>query len=155
MTDPIPSGIPQPTGENAPEGFTRNFVYIFKGYFCRFVCEKEWDDFYEHDVLMNEELTNNARGIFNKESEGEFHKSLYDNDTDYAQLVRYVLNSLVNLQLFRHNQEDAGSTYWRTNKLKDLCPQILTVQIPSIDHLVEEYDNLHRDQEREEQWDHE
>jgi hypothetical protein len=144
MTDGIPAGSPQPTGEDAPEGFTRNYVYVFKGYFCRFVCEKEWDDFYQHNVLMNEELRKNARAIFNEESEEEFHNALYNSDSDYARLVRYVLDSLVKLQLFRRNQEGGSSVYWRTTKLKELCPETLKVQIPSIDRLVEEYDKRHQ-----------
>ena len=61
MNDQIPPGIPQPIGVDAPEGFTKNYITIFKGYFCKSVCQKEWDNFYEEDVLMNEELRNNAR----------------------------------------------------------------------------------------------
>src|SRR2546430_15728109 len=29
---------------------------VFKSYFCKYVCQKEWDNFYEEDILMNEEL---------------------------------------------------------------------------------------------------
>ena len=69
MSNPeIPAGAPKPTGEDAPEGFTKNYVTIFKGYFCKFACEKEWDDFYEVDVLLNQELRNNARAIFNEKT---------------------------------------------------------------------------------------
>ena len=96
MNDQVPPGIPQPTGEDAPEGFTKNYITIFKGYFCKSVCQKEWDNFYEEDVLMNEELRNNARAVINEQSEGEFHNALYDSNAGYALLVRYVLDSLVN-----------------------------------------------------------
>ena len=82
-----------PTG---PEGFTKNYVAVFKGYFCKYVCQKEWDNFYEEDILMNEELRNNARSVINEQSEGEFHNALYDSNAGYALLVRYVLDSLVN-----------------------------------------------------------
>jgi hypothetical protein len=56
--------ITPPTG---PEGFTKNYVAVFKGYFCKYVCEKEWDNFYEEDILMNEELRNNASTIQGRE----------------------------------------------------------------------------------------
>jgi hypothetical protein len=59
----IPSGIPKPVGEDAPEGFTKNEVTIFKGYFCRYICQKDWDNFYEEQVFMNEELKQCESGI--------------------------------------------------------------------------------------------
>jgi hypothetical protein len=57
--------IPPPTG---PEAFTKNYVALFKGYFCKYVCQKEWDNFYEEDILMNEELRNNARAVIESKS---------------------------------------------------------------------------------------
>jgi hypothetical protein len=51
-----------------PEGFTKNYVAVFKGYFCKYVCQKEWDNFYE-DILLNEELRNNARSAINELNE--------------------------------------------------------------------------------------
>lgn len=77
-TEHIPSGIPKPTGEEAPEGFTKNEVTIFKGYFCKYMCEKAWDNFHEEQVFMNEELRKNAKAVFNEQSEAEFHRALYD-----------------------------------------------------------------------------
>jgi hypothetical protein len=58
---------------------------------------------------------------------------------------------LVKLHLFRRTQEEGGSVYWRTTKLKELCPEILRVQIPSIDRLVEEYDKGHQQQQVQEE----
>jgi len=89
--------IPPPTG---PEGFTKNYVAVFKGYFCKYVCQKELDNFYEEDILMNEELRNNARSAINERMEREFQSALYDSNSGYALLVRYVLDSLVNQALF-------------------------------------------------------
>lgn len=95
MNDGIPAGIPKPTEEDAPEGFTKNCVTVFKGYFCKYVCQKSWDNFYEEEVLLNEELRTNARAIFNERTEEEFHNARYDNNADYARLAKYVLDCLV------------------------------------------------------------
>ena len=88
MNDGIPAGIAKPTGEDAPEGFTKNYVTVFKGYFC----QRSWDNFYEEEVLLNEELRTNARAIFNERTEEEFHNERYDNNADYARLAKYVLD---------------------------------------------------------------
>jgi hypothetical protein len=140
----IQLGIPKPTGEDAPAGFTKNEVTIFKGYFCKYICQKEWDNFHEEEVFMNEELRNNARAVFNEKS---FHKALYDNDADYARLARYVLNCLVSRGLLSE-EKHAGkdSTYWRTDKLNDLCPEILKYTLPVIDGMIDEYDRQHHQQ---------
>ena len=81
-------------------------MYVFKGYFCKYVCQKEWDNFYEEDILMNEELRDNARAVINKQSEGGFQGALYDSNAGYALLVRYVLDSLVNQALFKEEREE-------------------------------------------------
>jgi hypothetical protein len=93
--------ITQLTG---PEGFTKNYVAVFKSYFCKYVCQKEWDNFYEEDILMNEELRDNARAVINEQSEGEFQGALYDSNSGYALLVRYVLDSLVDQALFKEER---------------------------------------------------
>jgi hypothetical protein len=49
MTE-IPAGSPHVPGEDAPEGFTKNYVTVFKGYFCKYVCKQAWDNFYEEEV---------------------------------------------------------------------------------------------------------
>jgi len=71
----ILSRIPKPTGDEAPEGFTKNELTIFKAYFSKYVCEKAWDDFHEEEVFMNEELRRNAKAVFNEQSEAEFHRA--------------------------------------------------------------------------------
>ena len=82
MAERILAGIPQIPGEGAPEGFTRNYVNVFKGYFCKFACQKNWDNFHEEEVLLNKELRDNARAVFNEQTEQEFHNALYDKDAD-------------------------------------------------------------------------
>ena len=127
-----------------PEGFTKNYVAVFKGYFCKYFRQKEWDNFYE-DILMNEELRDNARAVINKQNDGEFQGALYDSNAGYALLVRCVLDSLVNQALFKEEREEGRhSVYLRTDKLKALCPEILRVILPVIDPLVEEYDRQGR-----------
>lgn len=143
MTE-IPAGRPQVPGEDAPEGFTKNYVTVFKCYFCKYACKQAWDNFYEEEVLLNTELRENAGAIFNSQTEEEFHNALYNNDVDYARLVRFVLNSLVNQGLLSEEKhEGRDSEYWKTTKLYALCPQIISVELPIIDSLVEEYDRLH------------
>ncbi len=66
MNDGIPAGNTKPTGEDAPEGFTKNYLTVFKGYFCKYVCQKSWDSFDEEEVLLNEELRTNARATKNQ-----------------------------------------------------------------------------------------
>jgi hypothetical protein len=59
----------------------------------------------------------------------------------YYRLVRFVLDCLVDKGLLEENkQKDADSVYWRTDKLKALCPEILRVGLPVIDALVRQYD---------------
>lgn len=141
MNDGIPAGITKPTGEDAPEGFTKNYVTVFKGYFCKYVCQKSWDNFYEEEVLLNEELRTNARAIFNEQTEEEFHNARYDNNTDYARLARYVLDCLVREGLLtKEKQQRRDSTYLRTPKLNEICPQIVKFALPVIQPMVEEYD---------------
>jgi hypothetical protein len=103
--------------------------------------QSNWDDFHEENVLLNEELRDNARAVFNEETEQEFHNALYDNDADYSRLVRFVLAQLIAQGLIREEKhEGRDSTYWKTSKLNALCPKILKYQLPIIDPLVEEYD---------------
>jgi hypothetical protein len=141
INDEIPTGIAKPTGGDAPEGFTKNCVTVFKGYFCKYVCQKSWDNFYEEEVLLNEELRTSARAIFNERTEEEFHNARYDNNADYARLARYVLDCLV-LQglLTKEEQQRRDSTYLRTPKLNEICPQIVKFALPVIQPMVEEYD---------------
>lgn len=139
----IPAGIPQIPGEGAPEGFTRNYVNVFKGYFCKYACLKSWDNFHYAEILLNKELRDNAKAIYNDQTEEEFHNALYDNDEDYARLVKYVLNSLINQGMFTEEERGGLDYYWKTTKLHNLCPQIVQVHLPSIDFLVEEYDKQH------------
>lgn len=137
----IPAGIPQIPGQDAPEGFTRNYVNILKGYFCKFACQRNWDNFRKEDVLLNEELRDNARALFNEQTEQEFRNALYDNDSDYSRLVKFVLAELIAQGLIREEEhEGRDSTYWKTSKLEALCPKILKYILPIIDPLVEEYD---------------
>ena len=141
----IPAGIPSVAGADAPEGFTKNYVTIFKGYFCKHACDKEWDNFYEPDVLMNDELRDRARAVFNEMTEEEFHNALYDNDAAYARLVRYVIDCLINQGLLQFERKGEGDTvYWRTDKMKELCPEILGVDLPVIDDIVRKYDSQKR-----------
>jgi hypothetical protein len=142
--DPVPAGIPKVPGVGAPEGFTRNHLTIFKGYFCKFACEKEWDVFYEPEVLLNEELRRNARAVLNEESEEEFHNALYDSNECYARLVRYVLDCLLRQDMLEEKKKPGDTSYWRTEKMRELCPEIRNVLLPVIDDIVERYDAKHR-----------
>jgi predicted transcriptional regulator len=142
--DPIPAGIPRVVGAGAPEGFTENYVTIFKGYFCKYASEKKWDVFHEPEVLLNDELRKNARAVLNEESEEEFHNALYDNNNDYARLVRYVLDCLVRQGMFEEKREQGDTSYSRTKKMRELCPEIRNVGLPVIKALVEKYDAEHK-----------
>jgi hypothetical protein len=140
-----PADVPLPKvpGEDAPEGFTRNEVTIYKGYFCRFMCQQERDNFNEEQVFMNEQFRANARALFNKEGEEGFHSALYNNDADYSRLAEFVLKNLVSRGLLeREEKPDREPTYWRTQKLRELCPKILASDLPVIDSLVDDYDKL-------------
>jgi hypothetical protein len=139
----IPAGIPQIPGEDAPEGFTKNYVTVFKGYFCRYACQKSWDNFHYAEILFNQELRDNARAIYNEQTEEEFHNALYDDDADYARLVRYVLDCLVRQGMFTEEKRGGLEYYYKTVKLYALCPQIVDVILPGIDSLVEQYDRQH------------
>ena len=141
VNEGIPAGRPKPTGEDAPEGFTKNYVTVFKGYFCKYVCQNSWDNFYEEEVLLNEELRTNARAIFNERTEEEFHNARYDNNADYARLAKYVLDCLVRQGLLtKEKQQRRDSTYLRSPKLNEICPQIVKFALPVIQPMVEEYD---------------
>jgi hypothetical protein len=136
--------LPKVPGEDAPEGFNQNEVLIYKGYFCKFMCQQKWDNFNKEQVFMNEQLRGNARALFNKESEEGFHDALYDNDAGYSRLAEVVLNNLVSRGLLeREEKPDREPTYWRTQKLKDLCPKIMASDLPVIDRLVDDYDKEH------------
>jgi hypothetical protein len=137
MADRIPAGIPQVPGQGAPEGFIRNEVFIFKGYFCKFACQKNWDNFHEEEVLLNKELWENAKKVFNEQ---EIHNALYDKDADYSRLVKFVLTELIAKGVIREEKhEGRDSTYWKTSMFAALCPKILEVILPDIDAFVEEY----------------
>lgn len=136
----IPAGIPQIPGEDAPEGFVKNHVTIFKGYFCKDACQQSKDNFHYAEILLNKELRENAKAVFNKETEDEFHNALYDNDNDYGRLVKYVLDCLIKQGMLTEEKRGGLDYYWKTPKLYALCPQIVQVILPVIDPLAEEYD---------------
>jgi glutamyl-tRNA(Gln) amidotransferase subunit E len=120
---------------------TRNDVNVVKGHFCKFACKSNRDNFDKEDILLNEELRNNASALFNEKTEQEIRNALDDNDSDYSRLVRFVSTELIAQGLFREEEhEGRDSTYWKTSKLKALCPKILNFILPIIDPLVEEYD---------------
>jgi hypothetical protein len=143
MTE-IPAGKPQIPGEDAPEGFTRNYVTVVKGHSCKWICKQRWDSVTEYEVLVNEELRTNARAIYNEETEEEFHRALYDNDADYARLIKYVLQCLVNQGLLKvEKHEGQDPLYRKTAKLYALCPEIVKYDLPVTKDMVEEYDRQH------------
>ena len=68
-----------PSADNVPvpnvvgdEGFTGKEVYLFKNYFCKHMCENEWDNFYEDQIFLNDEFKTHARAIFNEETHKDF-----------------------------------------------------------------------------------
>ena len=72
-----------PSADNVPvpnvvgdEGFTGKEVYLFKNYFCKHMCENEWDNFYEDQIFLNDEFRTDARAIFNEETHKDFWKNL-------------------------------------------------------------------------------
>jgi hypothetical protein len=119
MTSDVP--LPKVPGED--KGFNRNEVLVYKGYFCKFMCQKEWDNFNEEQVFLNEELKEYARALYSEESEKVFLEEIFDPDASYQKMTRFVLNSLVNQGLLEREQEPNESTYWKTLKLKELCPK--------------------------------
>jgi hypothetical protein len=122
----IPAGIPLIPGLDAPEGFTKNDVNVVKGYFCKYACKSSQDNFHKEDILLNEELRDNAKALFNEQTEQEIRNALYDNDSDYSRLAKFVVEKLIAQGLIRE-EEHAGRdpTYCKTSKLKAHCPEIL------------------------------
>jgi hypothetical protein len=57
-----------------PEGFNENEIHIFKGYFCKFMCQSNWDNFYEEQVFLNDALKEHARASYNNETEKVYMK---------------------------------------------------------------------------------
>ena len=139
----IPAGIPKRSGEDALEGFTKNYLTVFKGYFCKYACNQSQDNFHYSEILLNKELRENAKAIYNEDTEEEFYNALYDNDADYARLVKYVLDSLIKQGMLREEELGGLDYYWKSPKLHALYPQIVQVILPVIDPLVEEYDRQH------------
>ena len=137
--------VPKVSGEDAPEGFTKNEVLIYKGYFCKFMCKKEWDNFYEYQVFENDELKEYARAIYNEETYVDFFEKIFDSDADYQRITKFVMGSLVNQDLLTRELESDGKSYYylKTSKLKALCPKISKVILPVIDFLVEQYEKEH------------
>ena len=138
--------VPKVPGDGGlPEGFNASDIHIFEGYFCKFMCKNNWDNFYEVQVYTNDEFKTHARAIYNNESERDSMEKIFDADADYQRMTRYVITSLVNQDLLTKELESDGSSYsyWKTSKLKELCPNILAVGLPSIDFLVDEYDKEH------------
>lgn len=140
----IPAGIPQVPGQDAPEGFTKNYVTVVKGHFCKYICQQGWDNFYEEKVLTNDHLREYAKAVYNEQTEENIHIALYDDSRDYARLAKYVLNCLVNQGLLKEKKHEGhDSEYLKTTKLYALCPDIVKYDLPVIKDLVEEYDKHH------------
>jgi hypothetical protein len=126
----IPAGIPLTPGLDAPERFTRNDVNVVKGYFCKYACKSNRDNFHKEDILLNEELSDNARALFNEQTEQQIRNALYHNDSDYSRLVKFVLEELIAQGLFiEEEHEGRDSTYRKTSKLKARCPEILKYRL--------------------------
>jgi hypothetical protein len=136
--------VPTP---NVPgdDGFNVIEERLYKGYFCKFVCQKEWDDFHDEQVFMNDEFIKNARAVFNEQSLQGFLDALLEDNSKYLLFARRMLDALIRRDLFvkEENNPQLGTTYWRTDKLKDLCPTVLQFQFPVIDSLVDVYDKQH------------
>lgn len=69
-------------------------------------------------------------------------ENIFNEDAEYQKMTKFVINSLVNQGLLTRKLESDGSSYsyWKTSKLKELCPKFLAVDLTSIDSLVNEYD---------------
>ena len=137
--------VPKVPGDNAPEGSNVNEVHIYKAYFCKYMCQSEHDNFYEDQIFNNDEFKTQARAIYNEETQKDFLDKIFDSDAEYQKMTRFVISSLENQGLLTREVESDGSTYAyrKTSKLRELCPKILGVDLPSIDFLVDEYDKEH------------
>jgi hypothetical protein len=140
-SDDVP--LPKVVGDNAPKGSNINEVRIYKGYFCKFMCQHDWDNFNELQVFTNDEFKTHARAIYNDETERVFMENIFDSDAEFQKMTRFVIETLVNLGLLTKRLESDGSTYtyYKTSKLKELCPKIMEVGLPSIDFLVDKHDS--------------
>jgi hypothetical protein len=89
-------------------------------------------------------VRDNARAVFNEQTEDEFHNALYDDNSGYRRLVRFVFHELISQGLFiKEERGGRDPEYVRTSKLIALCPQIAEVTLPVIDDLVSEYERQH------------
>ena len=107
------------------------------------MCANEWDNFSEVDVFSNEQLKNNARSFYGKESQEVFLEEIFELNGRYQKTTTFVLNSLIDYGLLKKVENPKETTYQRTSKLKALCPEILKSNFPVIDRLIEEYDKRH------------
>jgi hypothetical protein len=137
MTADVPA--PKVPGEDAPGGFNRNEVLVYKEYFCKYMCQNNWDNFSDMEVFSNEQLKENARALYNKESEETFLEEIFEPDAGYQRMARFVVDSLVKQGLLEREEKPNEAIYLRTSKLKELCSKILAYNLPVIDALVEEY----------------
>jgi hypothetical protein len=142
--DHLQIGVPKVREVDASPGFTSNHVTIVKGHFCKYTCKQTKNIFYSEDVLLNEEFRKEAPGVFNKESEEEFHKASYDQQAEYNQLAEYVLKELISEGLIIEEKKEWCSAYIPTEKVGNLCRRIESIILPSINKLVEEYDEQER-----------
>jgi hypothetical protein len=135
--------VPKVPGDGGlPKDSNESEIHIFKGYFCKFMCQKEHDNFYEHQIFDNDEFKTYAGAIYNKETEEDFLEKIFDSDAEYQKMTRFVIGDLVNKGLLDKKVKPDGTVleYQKTSKLKAICPEILGVGLPSIDYLVEKYD---------------
>jgi hypothetical protein len=135
MSD-IHIGIPKVSGQDGiPEPFNLNDVLIFKGKFCKYICNQEWDNFNEEEMLLNPEIKQSIlASAYNEEF---IHKAVYDNNELFAKLAKHVFKSLIEQGLLEEQKdEDQITVYWKTNKLKALCPEIVRHADVVIDKMV-------------------
>ena len=123
----------------------RNDVYVFKNYFIKHMCENEQDNFYEDGVFSNDEFRTHARTIYNEETKKDFLEKIYDQDANYQKMIRGVIDSLVNRGLLRREEmaDRATNEYWKTDLLKELCPEVRRAQSPDIDAILDKHNKEH------------
>lgn len=142
--------VPKVPGDGGlPKDSNESEIHIFKGYFCKFMCQKEHDNFYEHQIFDNDEFKTYAGAIYNKETEEDFLEKIFDSDAEYQKMTRFVIDSLVSQGLLDKKLKPDGTIleYQRTSIMKALCPEILAVALPSIDYLIDKYNKEHKKDE--------
>jgi len=142
---PLEVSTPKVSGGDRPEPFNENDERRWTSDILHNMCRLDKPCFFPSQFIMEEEMQG-AKVYHNPDAK---ERALYGEQNEQYKQVSYCLEKLLERQMVVKEKRVDGSdnmeytVYCKTNLLKELCSQIMSVQLVDIAKILEEYRKKH------------